>query len=144
MMIGDDASAPFFCAMTRPTPLLPPQEDAPNPLAPQHGPRPLPLFLAHLWRETENDPILRRKALQGLRAYQRASRLIDAYERPVYSQCGAARLLRIGDCIDIANRVRETGQPLGVLINADKERGTEGAGEAVRRVGVHSVSAAVG
>lgn len=38
--------------------------------------------------------------MQGLRAYQRASRLIDAYERPVYSQCGAARLLRIGDALE--------------------------------------------
>lgn len=43
--------------------------------APQHGPRPLPLFLSMLRSETLNDPDRRASALAGLRAYQNASRL---------------------------------------------------------------------
>ena len=79
--------------MTRTTPLLPRSEDAPYFLAPQHGPRPLPLFLAHLWRESENDPVLRQKALTGLRLYQRAKRPETTHLHSVSAQRGAARLL---------------------------------------------------
>lgn len=43
--------------------------------APQHGPRPLPLFLSMLRSETLNDPEARTRALAGLRAYQDAPRL---------------------------------------------------------------------
>ena len=43
--------------------------------APQHGPRPLPLFLSMLRSETLNDPVARGRALAGLRAYQDAPRL---------------------------------------------------------------------
>ena len=43
--------------------------------APQHGPRPLPLFLSMLRSETLNDPDRRTRALAGLRAYQDAPRL---------------------------------------------------------------------
>ncbi|MGT2514349.1 alpha/beta fold hydrolase [Sphingomonas panni] len=43
--------------------------------APQHGPRPLPLFLSMLRSETHNDPARRTRALTGLRAYQDAPRL---------------------------------------------------------------------
>lgn len=43
--------------------------------APQHGPRPLPLFLLMLRSETLNDPAARARALAGLRAYQDAPRL---------------------------------------------------------------------
>lgn len=43
--------------------------------APQHGPRPLPLFLSMLRSETVSDPDLRARALAGLRAYQDAPRL---------------------------------------------------------------------
>lgn len=43
--------------------------------APQHGPRPLPLFLALLRSETVSDPDRRARALSGLRAYQDAPRL---------------------------------------------------------------------
>ncbi|MEH3040764.1 MAG: alpha/beta fold hydrolase [Sphingomonas paucimobilis] len=43
--------------------------------APQHGPRPLPLFLSMLRSETLDDPEARAHALAGLRAYQDAPRL---------------------------------------------------------------------
>lgn len=43
--------------------------------APQHGPRPLPLFLSMLRSETLNDADARARALTGLRAYQGAPRL---------------------------------------------------------------------
>jgi len=42
--------------------------------APQHGPRPLPLFLDMLRSETAASPERRAKALAGLRAYQTADR----------------------------------------------------------------------
>jgi polyhydroxyalkanoate synthase len=42
--------------------------------APQHRPRPLPLFLAMLRSETANDAARMGRALQGLRAYQEAAR----------------------------------------------------------------------
>ena len=42
--------------------------------APQHGPRPLPLFLSMLRSETQDDPARRARALAGLRAYQDAPR----------------------------------------------------------------------
>ncbi|WP_230635553.1 alpha/beta fold hydrolase [Sphingomonas sp. Leaf4] len=42
--------------------------------APQHSPRPLPLFLSMLRSETANEPDRRARALAGLRAYQDAAR----------------------------------------------------------------------
>ncbi|WP_254913658.1 alpha/beta hydrolase [Sphingobium sp. Z007] len=64
--------------------------------APQHGPRPLPLFLNILWRETENDPDLRRRAFQGLRKYQEAARPpAPPPARPI-AAAGPARLLQHG------------------------------------------------
>jgi polyhydroxyalkanoate synthase len=47
---------------------------APKLDAPQHGPRPLPLFLAMLRRETEGAPERLARALAGLRRYQEAPR----------------------------------------------------------------------
>lgn len=47
---------------------------APKLAAPQHGPRPLPLFLAILRRETEMSPERLAGALAGLRRYQEAPR----------------------------------------------------------------------
>src|SRR5688500_20154191 len=51
---------------------------APKLDAPQHGPRPLPLFLAMLRRETEGAPERLAKALRGLRRYQEAARAAAA------------------------------------------------------------------
>src|SRR3990167_1400101 len=96
MMIGDDPFAPFLCAITMSAPDSSPYQHASNPLAPQHGPRPLPLFLAHLWRETENDPDLRRAALIGLRRYETAPRRPLPPHGEVHTRCGAAKLLHVG------------------------------------------------
>lgn len=43
-------------------------------IAPQHGPRPLPLFIAMLRSETAANLALRRRALAGLRQFQDAQR----------------------------------------------------------------------
>ncbi|HEX7854127.1 MAG TPA: alpha/beta fold hydrolase [Sphingobium sp.] len=65
----------------------------PSNAAPQHGPRPLPLFLSILWQETEGDPAFRERAFAGLRRFQRAAR--PQHERPVKSVSaqGRAQLL---------------------------------------------------
>ncbi|MHA6767077.1 alpha/beta fold hydrolase [Sphingobium ummariense] len=65
--------------------------------APQHGPRPLPLFLNILWRETEDDTDLRRRAFLGLRRYQGAQRLTGPAPMPQIASAGSARLLRYGE-----------------------------------------------
>ncbi|WP_097091525.1 alpha/beta fold hydrolase [Novosphingobium sp. Chol11] len=64
--------------------------------APQHGPRPLPLFLDILWRETEGNADLRRAAFQGLRKYQEAQRPPSPPAPSVFAAAGSARLLRYG------------------------------------------------
>ncbi|WP_255209699.1 alpha/beta hydrolase [Sphingobium xenophagum] len=64
--------------------------------APQHGPRPLPLFLNILWRETEGDPELRKRAFVGLRRYQQAKRPAPPTAPASMVQVGSARLLRYG------------------------------------------------
>lgn len=56
----------------------------------------MPLFLAHLWRETENDPILRRAALAGLRKYEATKRPPQTQHGTVHAHFGTAKLLRIG------------------------------------------------
>jgi polyhydroxyalkanoate synthase len=66
------------------------------PAAPQHGPRPLPLFLNILWKETEGDPDLRLRALQGLRRYQEAERPPPPALPPETARAGQARLLHYG------------------------------------------------
>jgi len=66
------------------------------PAALQHGPRPLPLFLNILWRETEGDPALRLRAMEGLRRYQTAVRPPRAQMPAAYAQIGAARMLHYG------------------------------------------------
>lgn len=63
----------------------------------QHGPRPLPLFLAHLWRETENDPVLRQSALRGLRRYQQVERPSLVRPHSVHATQGSGRLLHLGE-----------------------------------------------
>lgn len=56
----------------------------------------MPLFLNILWRETEDDPDLRRKAFQGLRKYQEATRPTPPPPPQVFASAGSARLLRYG------------------------------------------------
>jgi polyhydroxyalkanoate synthase len=64
--------------------------------APQHGPRPLPLFLSILWRETEDDPELRQAAFRGLRRYQTTVRPDPTPPAEIFAAAGAAKLLRYG------------------------------------------------
>ena len=72
-------------------PALPSKHDAP-----QHGPRPLPLFLDMLRSETAESPDRRAKALAGLAAYQRADRSA-AWPRPAAAhRIGRAALLDYG------------------------------------------------
>src|SRR3569833_2994838 len=47
---------------------------APKLAAPQHKPRPLPLFLEMLRSETAAEPVRMKRALEGLRKYQEAAR----------------------------------------------------------------------
>ena len=66
-----------------------------NYAAPQHGPRPLPLFLSHLWEQSQNDTELRIKALAGLRQYQDAARSPLWRTGEVRASVGTARLLQM-------------------------------------------------
>jgi len=64
--------------------------------APQHGPRPLPLFLDMLREETAASPERRAAALAGLKAYQEAPRLAKRRLGPVRYRAGRARLRDYG------------------------------------------------
>jgi polyhydroxyalkanoate synthase len=69
-------------------------------VAPQHagphGPRPLPVFLSMLGRETAGDPARLTRALAGLRAYQDAPREAPMPAMPVAAQAGRAVLRDYG------------------------------------------------
>lgn len=62
----------------------------------QHGPRPLPLFLNLLWRETEGDADLRKRAFRGLMRYQKVRRPPPMPAPPSTATAGPARLLHYG------------------------------------------------
>lgn len=64
--------------------------------APQHGPRPLPLFLDLLRSETAASPERRAAALAGLAAYQHARRPRPRRPMPVVAQAGRAVLRDYG------------------------------------------------
>ncbi|HEY0621447.1 alpha/beta hydrolase [Sphingomonas sp.] len=64
--------------------------------APQHGPRPLPLFLALLRSETATSPERRAAALAGLAAYQAARRPRSRRPMPVVARAGRAVLRDYG------------------------------------------------
>lgn len=64
---------------------------APKLAAPQHRPRPLPLFLELLRSETAGDPARAKRALEGLRRYQDFPRTTAAAPMPaVAEEAGAA------------------------------------------------------
>lgn len=69
---------------------------SPDSTAAQHGPRPLPLFLALLRSETATSPERRQAALKGLRAYQEAVRPTRGTEKPVIARAGRAVLRDYG------------------------------------------------
>lgn len=60
--------------------------------APQHGPRPLPLFLDMLRSETAAEPARMARALAGLKRYQQAPRPARARPMPARYRKGRARL----------------------------------------------------
>lgn len=64
--------------------------------APQHGPRPLPLFLDMLRSETAASPERRQAALTGLRRYQEAPRATRGRAMPARYRRGAARMRDYG------------------------------------------------
>lgn len=64
--------------------------------APQHGPRPLPLFLGLLRSETAASPERRAAALAGLAAYQAARRPRARRPMPVVARAGRAVLRDYG------------------------------------------------
>ncbi len=64
--------------------------------APQHGPRPLPLFLAMLRSETAASPNRMARALAGLRAYQAAPRERRADPMPAIHRTGRVSLRDYG------------------------------------------------
>ena len=66
-------------------------------IAPQHGPRPLPLFLAMLRSETATSPDRRARALAGLHLYQTAGRETPQAPRPVRDRIGRVTLRDYGD-----------------------------------------------
>ena len=64
--------------------------------APQHGPRPLPLFLKMLGDETGRDPARMARALEGLRRYQQADRPRAAEPMPAVAGSHGAALRDYG------------------------------------------------
>jgi poly[(R)-3-hydroxyalkanoate] polymerase subunit PhaC len=64
--------------------------------APQHRPRPLPLFLAMLRSETEGDAARMARALAGLRAYQEAPREAGPTPPPAIAELLGATLRDYG------------------------------------------------
>ena len=66
--------------------------------APQHGPRPLPLFLDMLRSETAESPERRAAAIAGLRAYQDAPREERGQAMPQVARAGRAVLRSYGGC----------------------------------------------
>ena len=66
------------------------------PAAPQHGPRPLPLFIDLLRSETAASPERRAAALTGLRAFQEAPRGRPRKPAPARYRRGRARLRDYG------------------------------------------------
>ncbi len=64
--------------------------------APQHGPRPLPLFLDMLRSETAANPERMAAALAGLAAYQRAPRPAPPAPMPALATAGRASLRYYG------------------------------------------------
>ncbi len=69
---------------------------APKLDAPQHRPRPLPLFLAMARRETDGSPERLARALAGLRRYQEAPRADPAEPAPAVAERLGARVRDYG------------------------------------------------
>src|SRR3546814_19433938 len=90
MMTGSDSPEDFEAFAISTTPSIPNAAIAPNYTAPQHGPRPLPLFLKMLWQQTRNDTDFRLKAFAGLHKYQTAKRVPHHLDATVAATRSAA------------------------------------------------------
>jgi len=64
--------------------------------APQHRPRPLPLFLSMLREQTAANPARMQRALEGLRKYQEAERAVPPPVMPAVAGAGGAVLRDYG------------------------------------------------
>lgn len=95
-MTGSDSPEDFAAFAIASTPKKENIALAPKDDAPQHGPRPLPMFLDMLWRETQSDTVLRLKAFEGLRKYQDAIRHLRRPDADIAAHAGAAQLLHYG------------------------------------------------
>src|SRR3954468_9172689 len=69
---------------------------APKLAAPQHKPRPLPLFLEMLRSETAARPARMKRALEGLRKYQEAERTPPRPPMPALAERAGAALRDYG------------------------------------------------
>src|SRR3954463_3940787 len=69
---------------------------APKLGAPQHRPRPLPLFLELLRSETAGEPARTQRALEGLRRYQEAERTASPEPPPAVASVRGASLRDYG------------------------------------------------
>lgn len=92
-MTGSESPEDFAAFAIASTPKKENVALAPKDDAPQHGPRPLPMFLDMLWRETQSDTDLRLKAFAGLRKYQDAKRHSRQPNADIAARAGAAQLL---------------------------------------------------
>src|SRR3546814_6278320 len=100
MMTGSDSPEDFEAFAISTTPSIPNAAIAPNYTAKQHGPRPLPLFLKMLWKQTRNDTDFRLKAFAGLHTYQTAQRVphhLDA--RSEENKSALQSLMRISSAV---------------------------------------------
>src|SRR5687768_5113562 len=64
--------------------------------APQHGPRPLPLFLAMLRELSAANPERMQRVLDGLRRYQQAERAPSPPPMPVLAEADGAAIRDYG------------------------------------------------
>lgn len=124
----------YFLTVTTPSPTtgffmndVPVVSADPRPehIAPQHGaglgPRPLPLFLDMLARETEGAPERRAAALRGLRMLQAAEPPAPPPALPVAHRAGRATLVRAGEAGPPVVFVPSLINPSAIL-DLDEER----------------------
>lgn len=94
---------------------------APGDAAPQHGPRPLTLFLDLLRREADGDPARLARVLRGLRAYQDAPRVPASMPMPALAERHGAALRDFGGAGAPVLFVPSLINPPGILdLGADR------------------------
>src|SRR3546814_12949739 len=104
MMTGSDSPEDFEAFAISTTPSIPNAAIAPNYTAPQHGPRPLPLFLKMLWQQTRNDTDFRLKAFAGLHKYQTAQRVPHHLDATVADRKSVVQGTGVSVSVDLGGR----------------------------------------